>query len=557
MFFLHLLLWSEAVFVERRVVRAFPSQTQANPRHDTLSLRVINPIVSKPELSKQILTKSQDKEGHSHFSKAIPCSPSWKMIFLRYICCWTAQGQHEFASYYAPILHHPTTFRSSFLNFPESFCDTTPRFCYAKMRFRDSERIALKYYLVDYRGLLAPIRRMPNEVLGEIFGFCADDLCEDPRWRAVERLAQKPLLTLSRVCKRWHDVALGTPGPDTIILGKELGGPETQTPEMMEKLVRLLEIFLDRGEETSLRLVIWVDNRAMLELFAQYFKWWKTLTFFRGFSSPLHHSAGAKGRLPWLETLKISTTEGTSQTISTFEAVPRLRNLEFPAFLLPSLPLSQLSYIGYSDSHFSSPKASALDLLPVSSNIGHLSLELPDFFGEEDIIQIVEAIFKSLTLPHLCELSFQPKKYRASQTYWPQTAFLDLTARSSFTQLWSLHLRHIVVADTDLIACLLALPVLEALSITDHLLSEWDERESEDGNPFEFEHHLITDALLSRLTLKPDSPAIVHHLRILELGTLFQFDHTVFLEFLLFRRVEQPSNSPPLLLGIYICRVVN
>ncbi|KAJ6515238.1 hypothetical protein C8R45DRAFT_810825, partial [Mycena sanguinolenta] len=66
----------------------------------------------------------------------------------------------------------------------------------------EPERTVFKGYLVDCRSLLAPIRRMPNEVLVEIFAFCADDLCDDPRRRAIERLAQKPLLTFSQVCKR-------------------------------------------------------------------------------------------------------------------------------------------------------------------------------------------------------------------------------------------------------------------------------------------------------------------------------------------------------------------
>ncbi|KAJ7234633.1 hypothetical protein B0H12DRAFT_996262, partial [Mycena haematopus] len=80
------------------------------------------------------------------------------------------------------------------------------------MRRVESERAALKDYLVDCRGLLAPIRRMPTEVLVIIFALCADDPCADPRWQAIiERLGQKPLLTLSQVCVRWHQVALGTP----------------------------------------------------------------------------------------------------------------------------------------------------------------------------------------------------------------------------------------------------------------------------------------------------------------------------------------------------------
>ncbi|KAF7366554.1 hypothetical protein MSAN_00912800 [Mycena sanguinolenta] len=260
---------------------------------------------------------------------------------------------------------------------------------------------------------------------------------------------------------------------------------------------------------------------------------------------------------------------------------PRLRNLEIPGFLLPSFihpPLGQLGCIGYVNLNasdilgalepisrmapetelrlgfFLTEPIGILALPPTSSNVCPLSMELADFLGGEDLTEIVECVFANLTLPHLRELSFRPESFPSSQAYWPHTAFLDLAARSSFNnQLWSLHLTDVVITDTELIACLLALPVLEALSISDHLLSQWDDNESSDVDPFEyeFEHHLITDALLTRLTLKPNFSPIVPRLRILELRTLLQFDHTVFLEFLVSRRVEQPSALIPLLLDMY------
>ncbi|KAJ6519096.1 hypothetical protein C8R45DRAFT_1085152 [Mycena sanguinolenta] len=98
------------------------------------------------------------------------------------------------------------------------------------MKRVESERAALEAYGVDCHGPLAPIRRMPTEVLVAIFPLCADDLCDDIRWRAIERLAQKPLLTLSQVSKRWHDIALGTPTLwDRLVLDAEIGlNPESR-----------------------------------------------------------------------------------------------------------------------------------------------------------------------------------------------------------------------------------------------------------------------------------------------------------------------------------------
>ncbi|KAJ7265353.1 hypothetical protein B0H12DRAFT_1011459, partial [Mycena haematopus] len=138
----------------------------------------------------------------------------------------------------------------------------------------ESERAALKDYLVGCRGLLAPIRRMPTEVLVAIFALCADDLCDDARWRAIERLAQKPLLTLSQVCVRWHQVALETPTLwDTLVL-QEMD--RTATPEMVEKELRLLRIFLDRGKDCPLHLVLHINIPPLLELLTKHSERWKT-----------------------------------------------------------------------------------------------------------------------------------------------------------------------------------------------------------------------------------------------------------------------------------------
>ncbi|KAF7335252.1 F-box domain-containing protein [Mycena sanguinolenta] len=439
-----------------------------------------------------------------------------------------------------------------------------------RLRQVESERTALNDYLVDCRSLLAPIRRMPTEVLVAIFALCADHPrdANDRRWKVVQRVAKQPLLILSQVCKRWHDVALKTPALwNTIVLGEFFYKHEIRTPEVIEKVLRQLKIVLDRGQNVPLHLVIEVDHPQLLELLARYSERWKTAEFIFSSSPIVRHLAGAKGRLPALETLTLHSLDSSREKRDhPFEAAPRLRSLRFSGTFLPSFekpPLPQLDSVRCVDlderdiaevlvtmsrmahgaafrfAFYGTDRISLLDLPPISSHIIHLSVEIMETIEERDVIRILGHILASLTLPHLRDLSFRSEYFPSNLMNWPQTAFLDLARRSSFNNhLHSLHLWQIVIADTELITCLLALPVLESLAISDQRTTSYYAGVN---------HHLITDTLLSRLTLQPVSPPIIPRLRSLLCRTRLQFNDTVFLEFLLSRRVEQPSDVPPLI----------
>lgn len=63
-------------------------------------------------------------------------------------------------------------------------------------------RSAIDRYVKEHQAIImSPIRRLPNELLGEIFAIYTDDNREDPR---------SPWL-LTQVCAGWRDVAVATP----------------------------------------------------------------------------------------------------------------------------------------------------------------------------------------------------------------------------------------------------------------------------------------------------------------------------------------------------------
>ncbi|KAJ7646493.1 hypothetical protein FB45DRAFT_732704 [Roridomyces roridus] len=61
-------------------------------------------------------------------------------------------------------------------------------------------------FIQDHKLILAPIRRLPTELLAEIFKVAAR---EASAWGCLP--GRLPPRTLIRVCRRWADVALGTP----------------------------------------------------------------------------------------------------------------------------------------------------------------------------------------------------------------------------------------------------------------------------------------------------------------------------------------------------------
>nr|GAT48483.1 predicted protein [Mycena chlorophos] len=69
----------------------------------------------------------------------------------------------------------------------------------------EQERVVLLAHIAKHETLLSPIRRLPHDMLQEIFKACM------PEDRNVAMSSSEPPLVLSRTCSRWRNIALGTP----------------------------------------------------------------------------------------------------------------------------------------------------------------------------------------------------------------------------------------------------------------------------------------------------------------------------------------------------------
>ncbi|KAJ7112033.1 hypothetical protein C8R43DRAFT_1040943 [Mycena crocata] len=436
-----------------------------------------------------------------------------------------------------------------------------------------ARRSVFQTHYDDCRGLLAPVRRLPPEVLVEIFQTCWQSFTPTPgdvdeeferSTAELETLAQAPVMILSQVCLRWHDIALGTPA----LWGKiELGNTLWEDPTRLGTVVKQLQSVLNRGANhpISLRLTNSAEESlpcAVLQLLAQHAPRWTTVTLACPFAD-IRALAALNVDLSNLEALMIHAWgEGTS--LDMFKSVPRLKTLYFSAdsdemAAFSVIPFEQLIDIHCLDVLGREPPTAAsfmprlsqhatlqlqlsplipeagLDpefaVPPITSDIAALHLGMARFYVGIDVEQTLDLVLDSLTLPHLTKITFETGDYPLLTLPWRHSQFLALAHRSAFhAHLHTLHLPHIVIPETELIQTLDALPALVSLSLSDHQLVP---RGGVD-------HVLVTDTLLAALT----NLALLPRLRVFACQSLLKFADSAYLGLVESRVKELPSESP-------------
>ncbi|KAJ7926259.1 hypothetical protein B0H13DRAFT_2313826 [Mycena leptocephala] len=404
------------------------------------------------------------------------------------------------------------------------------------------ERAAVMSHYTDCSSLFAPIRRLPSEILSDVFGLCGDsftpavenvDISSVSLPTELARLAHAPLLTVSQVCTRWHSIVMGTPA-----LWKRIALPDVlwTAPNHLDNVMELLRAALERSANHLLAIEILNDldvsaHLPALDLIVQHSARWRRATFVCDFDDIAHLSIFKK-KFPCLQYLDIHCWGSNAATaLEIFRDAPHLKCVEltantdtFPSFSL--LPLNQLTEVR-GDFSFDGPF--------VTSDIGVLVFQLYDFLPT-CAQRTVEGIFAHLTLPFLTELGFgSPSEPLQSPFLWPLSSFLALSERSSFyTHLLELYLDNVAISETELLQSLEVLPGLKHLSITDHPQSPLD------GSV----ELLITDTLLTALTCTPVSPCLVPHLNFFGCRSKLRFSDDIYLKCVLSRLQGLLGSSP-------------
>ncbi|KAJ7633627.1 hypothetical protein DFH06DRAFT_1303376 [Mycena polygramma] len=370
----------------------------------------------------------------------------------------------------------------------------------------DAQRAALRQKLDDCRTFQAPIRRLPSEIVAEIFKLTVAATPEPQQALVDASLIERFIGSRSLHFLRCPSIALGTPALwSKIHLDPALWRSVITT----EKALALFQSALARGANHPLTVVVsarYMSPSHHIPAFtrlAEHSGRWRSATFECPFSY-LSVFSGIKGNLPMLETLTITPTLDMTPPTGTdiFEIAPRLRDFAVRNVFLPfvhTAPLAEIQHIRslnlasediamavstmprlsianrftlqfYLDD-FTSNRSRTLELgiQPTSSDVGQLKIEIEGEFFTHHCHQALGAIFAALTLPRLEGLDFESEQYPRFPLAWPQPQFLTLAQRSAFyTTLRSLCLFHVHITETQLLQCLAALPALTNLAIADH-----------------------------------------------------------------------------------------
>ncbi|KAJ7646049.1 hypothetical protein DFH06DRAFT_1096143 [Mycena polygramma] len=373
-----------------------------------------------------------------------------------------------------------------------------------------SDRAKLQSYSDGCRSAFSPIRRLPPELLAEIFG-----MCDPPGERVlsnniaptkeINRLAKKYLLQLSRVCFHWHGVAMETPMLwSTIIFDQTLWSSCSRSSKTLFDLV---ETSLERGADypLTIRAAVGRGNpaeRSILELLGQHSHRWKHV-YLRVDTRCFPFLANARGRFPLLETLRLINSSSVN-------------HLPYIEDIFESAPKLRVVFLG--DWH---PTPLRLPWNTLRSFMYRIEPWLDPSGGQTTLGTLLE----SMNCSRLADLRFIRSKSGAP-CRWNQPCFLGFVSRSSLHMTLRILQIDAALEDHELLQCLAVLPLLEVLYISDS----------------KNRHPTITDNLLQQLVWRPDQPCLVPHLDILRLTSLVHFSDDALRDLILSRTLAARSD---------------
>ncbi|KAJ7607996.1 hypothetical protein DFH06DRAFT_1486305 [Mycena polygramma] len=421
-----------------------------------------------------------------------------------------------------------------------------------------SERRALADHLVACRKVSTPIRRLPVELLTEIFqaSVPSKENTMNPHastsGEELDRLAKRSLLELSQVSSLWHNIVVGTPQLwSTIFVDTSRWG---EPPASADICLSLIRRSLIRSKDCPLVLRVNcsanISSPSVLKLLSKHARRWQDVDLMLPREVTAHLKT-ARGNLPLLKTL---TFGNDFRGVNIFKVAPALRKVTFlgraqgiGSEKRPWPQLQEFHYVGGNGAGSSAAlsvtrslglgSAFTLDanledinatvVWPVVvSNIGTLTLVLRA--SPSNVNHCLGQVFDAMTLPHLRRLSFQSGK-EYTPLIWHQHQFLAFSRRSSLhDHLISLTL-HATITDVELLQCLSGLPLLEDLTIR----SEYITRPN---------HISFTDTLLQGLVLHPEGPSLVPRLHCFSLTSFLRFSDDAYWEFLSSRLDSGPGH---------------
>ena len=419
-----------------------------------------------------------------------------------------------------------------------------------------AERQSLEKSLEERRSIVAPIRRIPLDVLSEIFIFCVDSSGPTDNSKCFD-VTQAPI-QLSFVCNKWRRLVISMSQLWTSIL---LNGGRTYVSSSGKRLneffmrsieTDMLNTWLSRSGSSPLTLGIdgqWLKHDALtscIDILIAHSHRWRDVTF-KLDEDHWEMLLAVKGQLPQLERFDVGVLEDVDVSVDSsddspyvydipleiFQVAPKLHTVTMQDQIEASewlVPWEQLRCLQF---HLHLPAILPL-LLPTCPNLArctihvYLMYDALDSLDHSSLASLhlllhggpnLHALFNSLTLRSLQDLDIALALGEYTLTL-PQTAVASMLDRSS-CNLQRLRLFRVGFTSRELIAILQAQPSLVELVIHE---------------PSEISSPIVTKQVLKRMTLKisqstsTESSLLIPSLKRLELFVAFAFGDQVVLD---------------------------
>ncbi|KAF5343687.1 hypothetical protein D9757_010215 [Collybiopsis confluens] len=403
----------------------------------------------------------------------------------------------------------------------------------------------------QFKTLLSPIRRLPDELLCEVFDWCCGMNCffvtELPVSTAFT-FKSAPAMALSSVCSRWRRIALAMPSIWSRIAldwGARVSsegpwGNENTFPlflSLARSLSRPLTIELN-AIHSNLELSVGYDGHLhpiIAKLTEQVHRWQK-FTLVESGLCMLKDLFIETSQFPMLEDMELHEYEVSTVDFLAGKA-PNLKKLTWDGW--PPLPVSISTEIFPQIVHIESSLEPALleDLLEANPNLISLTAE-----GNENLWSEEEYIARPRTCPRMETLSVQdlednyPEKSVFSAMRCPSLKslhlsclqrihawtgfnfFMDFVQRSSFP-LTTLCLNNFPLSDSNLVYLLNHVPTLMNLTVDDTRRPHYEAKDPElELNPFT-ERFINSLHAYQTSSLRSNASPIVPRLRSLTLSS--------------------------------------
>ncbi|KAL0956034.1 hypothetical protein HGRIS_002207 [Hohenbuehelia grisea] len=358
------------------------------------------------------------------------------------------QGELSMAREYVAALDTDLRYYDDELVFVRSYLD--------QIQARQTETQSARQRLFN---VLSPIRRLPDELLREIFQWC---------WAAEPINILKPPWTLSMVCRRWRFIALSTSTLwNSIILPPTFKGMNT-----------LLSILIQRSGVAPLDFTLHptASDDTFLILFAQIYRWRKASLHL----TPRRYDilGSFQGHLPNLQemVLRYMPTAGERladrSPLHTFSAAFNLtwvKTLDIP------LPLIRFPLANLKSLDISCPSLQAYEALGCAQNLEELSLIIRSQPDRIPVGSVVHA-------PRLKRLVITPDDHILDHLHLPALQHLRADLHIAFEganigsqclglilrsgcPLVHLHLEEINITDEEVLQIITATPHLRELTL--------------------------------------------------------------------------------------------